>query len=264
MGDLRTIVVLPAPAPRGAEHAERLWQELRAAAAALARQEAVLAPRLRRQVLARGSLAEALAAVLASRLACADMAEAPLFQLMHTVLASDAALIERVAADLRAVLQRDPAGDSSLHVLLNLKGYQALQTYRISHALWQRGRREAAHALASLASRAFAVDIHPAARLGTGIMLDHASGVVIGETAVLGDQVSLLQNVTLGGTGKDAGDRHPKIGDGVSIGAGATILGNIRVGSMSRVAAGSVVLQDVPANCTVAGVPARVVRSRAA
>lgn len=147
-----------------------------------------------------------------------------------------------------------------MHVLMNLKGFQALQTYRVAHRLWLDGRKEVANWLSNLASLVFGPDIHPAARIGQAVMLDHGSGIVIGETAVIDDEVSILQNVTLGGTGKETGDRHPKIRRGVMIGAGAKILGNIEVGAYSKVAAGSVVLKPVPHRTTVAGVPATVVR----
>jgi serine O-acetyltransferase len=142
---------------------------------------------------------------------------------------------------------------------LYFKGFHALQTHRIGHWLWNHGRESLALFFQNQMSVEFGVDIHPAARLGHGIMLDHATGVVIGETAVVGNNVSILQSVTLGGTGKDEGDRHPKIGDGVLISAGAKILGNIRVGDGAKVGAGSVVLENVPAHTTVAGVPARIV-----
>jgi serine O-acetyltransferase len=145
--------------------------------------------------------------------------------------------------------------------LLYFKGFHALVTYRFAHVLWKRGRKDYALYLQSQASRMFAVDIHPAARFGRGIMLDHATGFVVGETSVVGDNCSFLHAVTLGGSGKESGDRHPKIGDNVLIGAGAKVLGNIKVGSCSRVAAGSVVLSDVPPNVTVAGIPAKVVGS---
>ena len=156
-----------------------------------------------------------------------------------------------------AVRHRDPACTTYLHAVMNLKGFQALQAHRASHALWGAGRRELAHWLSHLVSLSFGIDIHPAARLGTALMLDHGRGIVIGETAEVSDGTSILQNVTLGGTGKDRGDRHPKIRHDVLIGAGAKILGNIEVGPMSKVAAGSAVLQSVPPRCTVAGVPAR-------
>ncbi len=249
--------VLPLVAPN---RTEAIWREIRHAAQHVARREPLLRARLDGLVLARDGLAPAMAAILARRLASEDLREADLCELMQNLLRGDAALEARVAADLAAVKERDPACPDYLHVLLNLKGFHALQTYRIAHALWRQGRSELAYALSSQASLAFAVDIHPAARIGSGVMFDHGTGIVIGETSVVDDDVSILQNVTLGGTGKEHGDRHPKIRSGVMIGAGATILGNIEVGAMSKVAAGSVVLKPVPPHSTVAGVPARIVR----
>jgi serine O-acetyltransferase len=162
-------------------------------------------------------------------------------------------------ADLAAVADRDPACTRIIEPLLYFKGFHALQTQRFSHRLWKTGNRDFALYLQSQASRVFGVDIHPAAKIGSGIMLDHATGIVIGETAEVGDMSSLLHGVTLGGSGKEGGDRHPKVGRHVMIGAGAKILGNIEIGHCARVAAGSVVLKDVPPNTTVAGVPAKVV-----
>lgn len=252
-----------APPPENApsqDAAALLWQRIRAAAVEVGEREPLLQLRMQQQVLRHEGLAPALAAVLAQRLATVDMPEPALHALLKQIFMQDAALLAQAAADLAAVKERDPACPDHLHVLLNLKGFQALQSYRATHALWRDGRTELAFALASQASLVFAVDIHPAARIGAGVMLDHGTGIVIGETTVIEDNVSLLQNVTLGGTGKEHGDRHPKIRSGVMIGAGAKILGNIEVGSMSKVAAGSVVLKPVPPHCTVAGVPARVVR----
>ena len=164
-------------------------------------------------------------------------------------------------ADLAAVLDRDPACTRYLEPLLYFKGFHALVTHRFAHELWRQGRRDFALYLQSQSSRIFAVDIHPAARIGSGLMLDHATGIVVGETAIVGDNCSFLHAVTLGGSGKETGDRHPKIGNSVLIGAGAKVLGNVHVGNYSRIAAGSVVLQDVPPQITVAGVPARIVGS---
>jgi serine O-acetyltransferase len=215
---------------------------------------------MRALILDHAAPAAMVAAVLARRLACEDMPEVPLRALMESVLDRDPLILSRIESDLAAVKERDPACADQLHVLLNLKGFQALQSYRIAHALWRDGRIELALALANQVSVALAVDIHPAARIGAGVMFDHGTGIVIGETTVIEDNVSILQNVTLGGTGKEHGDRHPKIRYGVMIGAGAKILGNIEIGTMSKVAAGSVVLKAVPEHVTVAGVPARIVR----
>jgi serine O-acetyltransferase len=161
-----------------------------------------------------------------------------------------------VVDDLYAIRERDPASRNFLGPFLNFKGYHALETYRVTHWLWEAGRRDLALVMQSLASRTYGVDIHPGARIGNRVFIDHATGIVIGETAVVGDDVSMLHAVTLGGTGKETGDRHPKIGNGVLLGAGAKVLGNIRVGDGAKVGAGSVVLADVPPHTTVAGIPA--------
>jgi serine O-acetyltransferase len=251
----------PAAAPAQNVDADRIWQQLRETAADVAAREPLLRQRMQALLAPDLTPAAMLATVLARRLACDDLPQAALQTLMQSVFDDhEGAILTQVAADLAAVKERDPACPDYLHVLLNLKGFQALQTHRAAHALWRGGRSELAFALASQASLAFAVDIHPAARIGAGVMLDHGTGIVIGETTVIEDNVSILQNVTLGGTGKQHGDRHPKIRSGVLIGAGATILGNIDIGTMSKVAAGSVVLKPVPPHCTVAGVPARIVR----
>lgn len=239
---------------------EGIWREICAEAEQSAAREPLLLPRLKAMVLDRPTLGAALAAVIARRLATEDLPEAALRELFDSVMNHTPDIPQQAAADLAAVKDRDPACPNLLHVVLNLKGFQSLQTYRIAHALWQEGRQELAFALSNQLSVALGVDIHPAARIGCGVMFDHATGIVIGETSVVEDHVSILQNVTLGGTGKEHGDRHPKIRSGVMIGAGAKILGNIEVGTMSKIAAGSVVLRPVPAHCTVAGVPARVVR----
>jgi len=174
-------------------------------------------------------------------------------------MAADASIGTSIRTDLQAFRERDPACVRYSIPLLYFKGFHALQAYRVGHFLWQQGRSELALYLQSRVSEVFAVDIHPAAQIGSGILLDHATGLVIGETAVVGDHVSLLHEVTLGGTGKETGDRHPKIRSGVLIGAGAKILGNVEIGEGAKVAAGSMVLNDVPAHCTVAGVPAQPV-----
>jgi serine O-acetyltransferase len=237
-----------------------LWDEIDQVAARQAQAEPMLARRLELLVLSQPTPAAKLAAILARQLACDDLPFDQLQALALHSFAADPLIVRQVDADLLAVRTRDPACPDALHVLLNGKGFHALQTYRVAHALYLRGRVALAHALANRSAVVFAVDIHPAARIGCGVMLDHASGIVIGETTVIDDDVSILQNVTLGGTGKEQGDRHPKIGMGVMIGAGATVLGNIQIGAMSKIAAGSVVLRSVPAHCTVAGIPAVIVR----
>lgn len=236
-----------------------VWSLIRAEARALAAREPVMAPSLM-PIIDAGSDAELLAGVLAAGLAVARVDERSLAQLLTDIFQANPQILLATEADLQAVKERDPACPSLKHVLVNLKGFQALQIYRAAHQLWIDGRREVASWLSNLASLVFGPDIHPAACIGKAVMLDHGSGIVIGETSVIEDQVSILQNVTLGGTGKETGDRHPKIRRGVMLGAGAKILGNIEVGAYSKVAAGSVVLKTVPPRTTVAGVPATVVR----
>jgi len=173
--------------------------------------------------------------------------------------AATPALVTASRTDLVAIVDRDPACHRFMQPLMFFKGFQAIQAYRLGHWLWEQGQEDLAYFLQMRISEKFGVDIHPAAKIGNGIMIDHAHSIVVGETAVVGDNVSMLHSVTLGGTGKEDDDRHPKIGDGVLIGAGAKVLGNITVGHCSRIAAGSVVLQDVPPMKTVAGVPAKIV-----
>ncbi len=210
-------------------------------------------------VLHHSSLEQALAYRIAQKLASAEMSEQLIREIADEAFASDPGLGQAARADIVAVHDRDPACLRFLQPLLFFKGFQAVQAYRVGHWLWREGRRDLAYFIQMRVSEVFGVDIHPAARVGQGIMIDHAHSIVIGETAVVGDNVSMLHSVTLGGTGKEEEDRHPKIGDGVLIGAGAKVLGNIRVGACSRIAAGSVVLEEVPACKTVAGVPARIV-----
>lgn len=174
---------------------------------------------------------------------------------------ADPAIVEALRADIAAVLERDPACERFIEPFLYFKGYHAIQTHRLAHWLWNSGQRDFSLYLQSRSSDVFQTDIHPAARFGRGVFLDHATGLVVGETAVVEDDVSLLQNVTLGGTGKESHDRHPKIRRGAMIGAGAKILGNIEVGAFARIAAGAVVLHAVPAYATAAGIPAKIVRT---
>jgi serine O-acetyltransferase len=238
-----------------------IWSILRTEARDLCDREPVMRHQLASQILERDSAHQLVIEVVAGRLASAGQPAPKLAAFLYEALHSHIDEFEaNCVADLTAVKTRDPACRSYLHILLNLKGFQTLVTYRAARQLWLDERWEAAQWLASMASLVFGADIHPGARLGTGLLLDHATGLVIGETAVVEDGVSILQNVTLGGTGKERGDRHPKVRKGVMIGAGANVLGNIEVGTMSKVAAGSVVLEPVPPHCTVAGVPARVVR----
>jgi len=238
------------------------WAGIVRLAAAMAAREPLLRDLLRRTVLSLPGPAHIVGAALARRLAVGAVAARRLQALVVDTLGEDPALLARVEADLAAVAARDPACRSTLHALLHLKGFHALQWHRVAHSLWWRGRIDLAHWLASQCAATLGVDIHPAVTVGAGVLLDHASGIVIGETAVIEDEVVILQGVTLGATGPRRGDRHPKVRRGALLGAGALVLGPIEVGRSSRVDAGSVVLHAVPPHCTVVGVPARVVRSR--
>jgi serine O-acetyltransferase len=210
-------------------------------------------------VLHHGTFEATLAHRFASKLASPEMDGQVLREIADRAYGDDPELGQAARADVVAVYERDPACHRFIQPLLFFKGYQAVQAYRIGHWLWRQERVDLAYFVQMRVSELFGVDVHPGARIGRGIMIDHAHSIVIGETAVVGDNVSMLHSVTLGGTGKDDDDRHPKIEDGVLIGAGAKVLGNITVGHCSRIAAGSVVLENVPPKKTVAGVPARIV-----
>jgi serine O-acetyltransferase len=239
--------------------ATRVWSSLRIEAATAAAEEPILASLLNATILNHSSFADALSYHLAQKLGGADMNALQIREVCASAFAADPTMVEQAEADVRVVKQRDPACRTFLQPFLYYKGFAALQAHRVAHHLWNTGRLMMAFHLQSRVSELLQVDIHPAARLGQGIFMDHATGIVIGETAVVGDNVSMLHNVTLGGTGKEGGDRHPKIGAGVLIGAGAKILGNIKVGEGARIASGSVVLHEVLAGCTVAGIPAKPV-----
>ncbi|MDU8943558.1 serine O-acetyltransferase [Ovoidimarina sediminis] len=241
---------------------EDIWHLLRREARVLADRTPFLAPILNDTLLSSASLPEALAQRIASALASPDVSKHSLHMLLLNVLNADPSIDTAAARDLAAVRLKDPACGTHIHAFLNYKAFHALVAHRIAHTLWKTGQQELAAWLSNRASAALGPDIHPGAHLGSGILLDHGSGIVIGKTAVVGDDVTILHNVTLGGTGKVRGDRHPKVRKGVMIGAGACVLGNIEIGAFSKIAAGSVVLKDVPPGCTVAGVPAHIVRSR--
>jgi serine O-acetyltransferase len=249
----------PAKAHGKIENPDPVWEQLRQEAENAMAAEPALTGFIFATVMSHDRIEDSVCHRIAQRLDHADVDAVLLVQTFKDVLASQPDLGVSLRADLAAVLDRDPACNRFLEPLLYFKGFHALVTYRFSHELWRQGRKDFALYLQSQSSRIFAVDIHPAARLGKGLMLDHATGFVVGETAAVGDNCSFLHGVTLGGSGKVTGDRHPKIGSGVLIGAGAKILGNIHVGNCSRIAAGSVVLADVPPHMTVAGVPARVI-----
>jgi serine O-acetyltransferase len=236
-----------------------VWDQVRAEAEDVTKREPELTAFIFANILNHSKLELAVCTRLAHRLGHDDVDADLIRQTFLSIVESHPEFGSMFRVDLAAVYDRDPACNRLIDPLLYFKGFHALETQRFSHALWHLGRRDFALYLQSQSSRVFAVDIHPAAKIGRGIMLDHGSGIVIGETAEIGDNTSLLHNVTLGGSGKESGDRHPKVGRGVMIGAGAKILGNIMVGDCARIAAGSVVLKDVPPRTTVAGVPARVV-----
>lgn len=233
-----------------------LWQTIRDETAAEAESEPVLASFLHATILNHDTLEAALSFHLAHKLDSATASALLVREVIEQALAADPGIGAAIRRDIHAVRDRDSACHSYAVPFLYFKGFHALQAYRVAHWLWRSGRESLALFFQNRISGEFGVDIHPAAIIGSGIMLDHATGVVIGETAVVGDNVSIMQSVTLGGTGKEHGDRHPKIGNGVLISAGAKILGNIRVGEGAHICAGSVVLKDVPPHTMAAGVPA--------
>lgn len=236
-----------------------VWDRIRADAAQLVEEEPIMGGLVHSGVLHHSSLEKVLSYRMAFKLASDEMPTQILRELVEEAYNSDPALGDAARADLTAVLERDPACHRIIQPILYFKGFQAVQAYRVANWLWREGRKAMAYFIQMRSSEVFGVDIHPGATVGRGIMIDHAHSIVIGETAVVGDNVSMLHSVTLGGTGKADGDRHPKIENGVLIGAGAKVLGNIKIGYCSRIAAGSVVLQDIPPCKTVAGVPAKIV-----
>ncbi|QRM55556.1 serine O-acetyltransferase [Sinorhizobium sp. BG8] len=236
-----------------------IWDSLREEARHAAEADPLLAAFLYSTVINHHSLEESVIHRICGRLDHPDLQANLLRQTFEEMLDDWPEWGAILRVDIQAVYDRDPACTRFIEPVLYFKGFHAIQTHRLAHWLHRRGRRDFAFYLQSRSSGVFQTDINPAARIGKGIFLDHATGLVVGETAVIGDNVSILHGVTLGGTGKESGDRHPKIDNGVLLGAGAKILGNIRIGHCSRVAAGSVVLKDMPPNSTVAGVPARVV-----
>jgi len=236
-----------------------VWQRIRDEAEDAVRGEPELASFIYSSLLHHDTLEAAIVHRIAERLDHPDVTGELIRQAYTDAIEDEPNIGDAFRADIVATVDRDPATDRFLEPLLYYKGFHAIQTHRLAHWLWSKGRKDFAYYLQSRSSTVFQCDIHPAARVGRGIFLDHATGLVVGETAVIEDDVSMLQDVTLGGTGKEDGDRHPKIRRGVLIGAGAKILGNIEIGHCARIAAGSVVLKSVPNNVTVAGVPARVI-----
>ncbi|MBC8038746.1 MAG: serine O-acetyltransferase [Rhizobiales bacterium] len=245
--------------PQTVQRLDPVWDRIRSEADDIARQEPVLGGFIFSSVLNHSSFEKALIHRLAQRLGNADIGADLVVQAFEDAVEAEPQIGVAARADIIATFERDPACHRYADPLLYFKGYQAIQTHRMAHRLWHLGRKDFAYYLQSRSSIIASVDVHPGARIGKGIMVDHGHDIVIGETSVIEDNVSIMQGVTLGGTGKNTGDRHPKIREGVLLGAGAKILGNIEVGRCSRVAACSVVLHDVPANTTVAGVPAKVV-----
>ncbi|XP_027341873.1 serine acetyltransferase 1, chloroplastic-like [Abrus precatorius] len=236
-----------------------LWLKIQDEARLDVDQEPILSSYYLSSILSHKSLESALANHLSINLSNMSLPSSTLFDIFISVLMDDENIIGAVKDDLRAVKERDPACISYVHCLLNFKGFLACQAHRIAHKLWLQGRKVLALLIQNRVSEVFAVDIHPGAKIGHGFLLDHATGLVVGETAIIGNNVSILHNVTLGGTGKASGDRHPKIGDGVLIGAGTCILGNIKIGDGAKIGAGSVVLKEVPPRTTAVGNPARLV-----
>jgi serine O-acetyltransferase len=236
-----------------------VWAALRNEAEHLAASEPSLASLLNAVILRHGDLSRALSYQLARKLSDQELRAMSLRETCEEAYAGDDSIIPAAEADLKAVFERDPACQGYVQPFLFFKGFLALQTHRVGHWLWREGREAMAFYLQSRMSELFQVDIHPAAPIGKGAFLDHGTGIVIGETAVIGEDVSMLQGVTLGGTSAEREDRHPKIGRGVLLGAGAKVIGNITIGDFAKVAAGAVVLQPVPSGCTAVGVPARLV-----
>jgi serine O-acetyltransferase len=241
------------------EKMDPVWSQIRRQAEEIVRKEPELATFVYSTVLHHDSLEATVVHRVAARLDSPDVPAELIRRAYADALENEPSIAQAFRADIVATVDRDPATSRLLEPVLYYKGFHAIQTHRLAHWLWSKGRKDLAYFLQSRSSTVFHCDIHPNARIGRGIFLDHATGLVIGETAVIEDDVSMLHGVTLGGTGKETGDRHPKICHGVLIGAGAKILGNIEIGHCARIAAGSVVLSSVPHNKTVAGVPAKVI-----
>nr|WP_267359007.1 serine O-acetyltransferase [Gilliamella sp. B2717] len=238
---------------------DMLWHTIRQEASQLVESEPMLASYFHATLLNHKNLGSALSYILANKLVTQVMPAIEIREIARQAYEADTTIIQSAVTDILAVYVRDPATNYYSTPLLYYKGFLSLQAYRIAHWLWKQDRKSLAIFLQSQIAIVFGVDIHPAAQIGCGVMFDHATGIVIGETVVIENDVSILQSVTLGGTGKENGDRHPKIREGVMIGAHSTILGNIEIGKGAKIGAGSVVLEPVPEHTTVAGVPAKVV-----
>ncbi|KAF6265090.1 trimeric LpxA-like protein [Scenedesmus sp. NREL 46B-D3] len=240
-----------------------IWQRIRQEAKADADAEPTLASFLYSSILGHSSFEKSLNFILANKLASPTLYSTQLVKIIEDCYKEEPSIVDAALADMQACFDRDPACDKYTQCLLYFKGFQAIQCHRIAHHLWGKGRKMLAVALQSRISESFHVDIHPAATFGRGILLDHATGVVVGETAVVGDNVSMLHHVTLGGSGTGKGIRHPTIGHGVLLGAGVSVLGNVTVGCGAKVGAGSVVVTDLPCHSVAVGVPARIVKQTA-
>eukprot|EP01023_Acetabularia_acetabulum_P000132 TRINITY_DN10062_c0_g1_i1.p1 TRINITY_DN10062_c0_g1~~TRINITY_DN10062_c0_g1_i1.p1 ORF type:complete len:358 (+),score=48.50 TRINITY_DN10062_c0_g1_i1:96-1169(+) len=240
---------------------QEVWEQIRGEAINAACSEPALASFMHSTILSHNNIEKTLAFILANKLASETLLGTHLMRLIVDAYDDEAELIECMLADIQAVYERDPACDQFITPLLFFKGFQAIQCYRVSHYLWNKDRRPLAMAIQSRISDVFHVDIHPSSKIGRGVLIDHASGVVIGETAIVGDNVSMLHHVTLGGSGRERnGGRHPTIGHGVLLGAGACVLGPVLVGNGSKVGAGSVVVSNIPCHSVVVGVPAKVIK----
>ncbi len=235
---------------------EELETRIREEAEILLKQEPLSVLMIKEQVISRKNFSEMLSVTLSCQLAGEVIDRAELERMFNALYARYPELVTSACKDLHATVMRDPACTSYLEPMLFFKGFQGLQAYRVAHVLWEENRSFPAKMLQSIISRKFGMDIHPAAKIGYGLLIDHATNIVIGETAVIGNNVSLLHGVTLGGTGNEVGDRHPKLGAGVMVGAHAQLLGNIHIGDGAKIGAGAVVVSDVPAHTTYAGVPA--------
>ena len=238
---------------------DTFWQTLKEEAKTVVEQEPLLASYVHACVLTHHNFESALSFILSNKMTDEVMPALAIREVIDEAFLLKPEIVDCAIRDIKAVFDRDPAVHSYLTVLIHFKGFQSIQVHRLAHYLWEKDRRDLALFIQSRNSEVFGVDIHPAARIGCGVMFDHATGIVVGETTVIEDDVSILQSVTLGGTGNETGDRHPKIRRGVMVGSGAKILGNIEIGRGSKVGAGSVVLSDVPAHVTVVGVPAKIV-----
>jgi serine O-acetyltransferase len=236
-----------------------VWDRMRNEANAAVIAEPAIGGFIHINILQHSSFERALGHRVASKLLSDEISQQTLRDICNEAISDDPQVTNAARADVMAVVDRDPACNRYMHPLLYFKGFLAVQSYRISNWLWVNGKKDMAYFFQMKTSEVFGIDIHPAAKIGKGLMIDHGHSIVIGETSVVGDNVSMLHSVTLGGTGKEDENRHPEIGDGVMIGAGAKVLGNIKVGNCCRIAAGSVVLQEIPPKKTVAGVPARIV-----